>query len=381
MKKKILFGLLVFTLVALPLFGACAEPAPPAPAPPTPAPVAPPVEPPEVDPLAQLIEAARAEGKAFVRINPEVDEDEMKRLEYEIEETFGVKLELINQYVGPPSVALSKLYMELAAGVTPHLDLMWSSAVYSFMPEWLAITKEIDWHALLTEDMNPAVVQDHLPVPSISWGDALYTIMYRTDKLSADEVPTTWTGLADPKLRGVVGIPNYASAIVDYAYQSGDKEEVLSGIRACLANDAFLGRYGDIMARIELGEIWVGGTVTHRFLMSRERGVPLATALMYDTVVLNAYATVVVKGAKHTNAATLVLLYLSSPEGSKWQEDTWGCSTRHYPGSWVYDTVAQAERDGLPIIDVNKWTEYVEFLLSPEIDMWTEEASAILAGE
>lgn len=38
MKKKILFGLLVFTLVALPLFGACAEPAPPAPAPPTPAP-------------------------------------------------------------------------------------------------------------------------------------------------------------------------------------------------------------------------------------------------------------------------------------------------------------------------------------------------------
>jgi len=38
MKKKILFGFLVFTLVALPLFGACAEPAPPAPAPPTPAP-------------------------------------------------------------------------------------------------------------------------------------------------------------------------------------------------------------------------------------------------------------------------------------------------------------------------------------------------------
>jgi ABC-type Fe3+ transport system substrate-binding protein len=332
--------------------------------------------------LAQVIEAARAEGEAIVRIHPEADDTELARLSSEIEETFGVKLKLTQSYVGSPPAETSKLFMELQTGVTPHLDVMWGSISQPFDPNYAAITKKIDWHALLDNDLardiNPAAIKDTWPVPTLSWGDASYDIAYRTDKLSFDEVPNTYTGFADPKLRGKIGIAEYSTLPPQKAFLSGDKEEVYSGLKAALKNDPIVGRYGDLVARLELGEIWLAQTVSHRVGLARAHGVPLGYKFMYNTVALDAYSSIVVKNCAHPNAATLVILYLSTPRGSKWTAEAWYAGNSYYPTNWFYENIQKLKAGGGGVKDLSTWKEYIDFMNSDEYAKWHKEASSIL---
>lgn len=334
--------------------------------------------------LAQVIEAAKAEGEAVVRIHPEVDNKELARLSSEIEETFGVKLNFTQNYVGSPPAETSKLFMELQTGVTPHLDVMWGSTSQPFDVNYQAITQEINWHALLdndlTRDINPDAIKDSWPAPSLSWGDATYDIVYRTDKLSFDEVPDTYTGFADPKFRGKIGIAEYSTQPPQKAFFSGDKEEVFSGFKAALKNDPIIGRYGDLVARLELGEIWVAQTVSHRVGLARAHGVPVGYKFMYNTVALDAYSSIVVKNCAHPNAATLVILYLSSPRGAKWTEETWYAGNSYYPGNWLYESIQQLKARGGKVKDLSAWKEYIDFMNSDEQLQMQKEVNSILVG-
>ena len=70
------------------------------------------------DLLAEVIKGAKAEGEAIVRIHPAVDAKELARLSSEIQETFGVKLKLTQNYVGSPPAEMAKLFMEFKTGAT-----------------------------------------------------------------------------------------------------------------------------------------------------------------------------------------------------------------------------------------------------------------------
>ncbi|MFC1863879.1 ABC transporter substrate-binding protein [Thermodesulfobacteriota bacterium] len=334
--------------------------------------------------LAKVIEGAKAEGEAVVRIHPAVDNKELARLSSEIEKTFGVKLKLTQNYVGSPPAEMSKLYMEYKTGVTPHLDIMWGSTSQPFAPEYQAITQEIDWHALLdndlTRDIDPISIKDTWPAPTLSWGDSTNDVVYRTDKLSFDEVPDTYAGFADPKFRGKIGIAEYSSQPPLHAFFSGNKDAVFSGFKAALKNDPIIGRYGDLMARLELGEIWVAQTVSHRVGLARSHGAPVGYKFMYNTAALDAYSSIVVKNCAHPNAATLVILYLSSPKGAKWSEETWYAGNAHYPGNWLYKSVEQLKASGGKVKDLSSMQEYVDYMNSDERKKMQDEVNAILVG-
>lgn len=336
------------------------------------------------DALAKVIEGAKAEGEAIVRIHPEVNNSELAELASEIEKIFGVKLKLTQNYVGSPTAEMSKLYMEVKTGVTPHIDIMWASVRQPFIEEYQSITKKIDWHALLdndlTRDIDPKLIKDGWPVPTLSWGDATYDVVYRTDKLSFDEVPNTYAGFADPKFRGRIGIAEYSSEIPLRVFGTGNKELIFSGFKASLKNDPMIGRYGDLVARLELGEIWVAQTVSHRVGLARAHGAPVDYKFMYDTAALDSYSSIVVKNCAHPNAATLILLYLSSPKGAKWAEKTWYAGNSYYPGNWLYESVKKLKEKGGKVMDLGSNKEYIDFMNSDELLKMQDEANAILVS-
>jgi len=338
----------------------------------------------QADLLAEVIKGAKAEGEAIVRIHPAVDAKELARLSSEIQETYGVKLKLTQNYVGSPPAEMSKLFMEFKSGVTPHLDVMWGSTSQPFQPAYQAITKKIDWHALLdnplTKDIPRIAVKDLWPAPSLSWGDSTGDVVYRSDKLSYDEVPDSYAAMADPKFRGKIGIASYSSQPPLKAFFHGNKEDVYSGFKAALKNDPVVGRYGDLVARLELGEIWVAQTVTHRVGLARSHGVPVGYKFMYNTVALDAYSSIVVKNSAHPNAATLVILYLSSPRGAKWSEDTWYAGNAHFPGNFLYEDIQKLKARGGKVLDLSSMQSYKDFMNSDERKKMQKEASSILKG-
>lgn len=337
------------------------------------------------DQLDEVIKKAKAEGEAIVRIHPAVDANELARLSSEIAEKFGVKLKLTQNYVGSPPAEMSKLYMELKTGVTPHLDIMWGSTAQPFAPEYQAITQEIDWKALLenplTKDITPKALKKLWPVPSLSWGDSTGDVVYRSDKLSHDEVPDSYAGFADPKFRGKIGIAEYSSQPPLKVFFTGGKEkEVYEGFKAALKNDPVIGRYGDLVARLELGEIWVAQTVSHRVGLAESHGVPVGYKFMYNTVALDAYSSIVVKNSAHPNAATVVLLYLCTPEGAKWAEETWFSGNAYYPGNWLYESVQQLVAKGGKVLDLSDMQSYIDFMNSNERKRMQDVANKLLVG-
>jgi len=337
------------------------------------------------DLLAEVIKGAKAEGEAIVRIHPAVDAKELERLSSEIAERFGVKLKLTQNYVGSPPAEMGKLYMELKTGVTPHLDIMWGSTAQPFAPEYQAITKKIDWHALLkndlTKDITPKAIKSLWPAPSLSWGDSTGDVVYRSDKLSYDEVPDTYAGFADPKFKGKIGIAEYSSQPpLKVFFYDGREEEIFEGFKAALKNDPVIGRYGDLMARLELGEIWVAQTVSHRVGLARSHGVPVGYKFMYNTVALDAYSSIVVENCAHPNAATLVLLYLCSPKGAKWAEETWYSGNAYYPDNWLYKSVEELKARGGTVKDLSEMQSYIDFMSSDERKRMQKVANKLLVG-
>jgi hypothetical protein len=101
---------------------------------------------------------------------------------------------------------------------------------------------------------------------------------------------------------------------------------------------------------------------------------------MYDIAAIDPYSSIVVKNCAHPNAATLILLYLSSPDGAKWAERTWYAGNSHYPRNWLYESVKELKEKGGKVMDLGSMKEYIDFMNSDERKKMQDEANAILVS-
>jgi iron(III) transport system substrate-binding protein len=326
--------------------------------------------------LLQVIEGARKEGTVSVKLHSNFTQKSMYRLEKGIKDKYGVDLKIKFQPVLVMPKALAETIMEHNAGAVPSCDLLsLSSHIAQGMKA--GVLERVDWKPLLSEGTNPSVVLD---TPVVRGGLTYYTghmgLMYHPGKVKAEDVPKTLSELANPKWKGKGGIQNTANSYVRWAFVLG-KDKVLSTLKATLRNDVIQGPYIDLANRYLLGELWWCTTNSTFLKDAQDKGMPAAWQSL-DFADITDFASVLVKGAPHPNAAKLVALYLASPEGAKFTVEEARAGSVFYAGNYENDISVQNRKQGIREVFTTRSTEIMEFYDSKEATQWEKEITLIL---
>lgn len=175
-----------------------------------------------------------------------------------------------------------------------------------------------------TGAMTPALQEMNDPdgyyfVSSIS----PYGIAYNTNLVSAEEAPTSWEDLLDPKWQNKIAIPHpgfsgsaglWILGMVDaYGWDYLDRLNALDPQVGRSASDGY--------NLIVSGERAIAATPIALALDGALQGQPVATVYPTEGLVLPPSATAVLTGAQHPNAAKLFAEFMLTPEYSQWLSD------------------------------------------------------------
>ncbi len=333
-----------------------------------------------VDPLGAIIEGAKKEGTVSAMLRTGFTPKSMERLAREIKEKFGVGLNIrfTPNYNMPKELGLA--IMEYKTGSPPTYDVMnfMSSHITQGIKE--GVLEKVNWESLLIPGTPRNVLLGSPPQDDRLNGYGLinntgrFGVMYNPKRVSPQEFPKTLGGLADPKWKGKVAVFNYPNSWVRMAFVQG-KEKIFSNLRAILKNEAIQGAYADEYNRFLLGEVWLALLNTVYFKMAVDKGVPAAWQGI-DPVDITHFSLVVRKGTKHPNAARLIALYLSSPEGSRFTLEESGAGNYLIPGNFEYDIHQQEVKQGLRHVTAEQ-REVVDFEFSKEFSQWEKEIKLI----
>jgi ABC-type Fe3+ transport system substrate-binding protein len=87
---------------------------------------------------------------------------------------------------------------------------------------------------------------------------------------------------------------------------------------------------------------------------------------------------IVMKGAKHPNAAKLVAIYLAGPEGHKLMLEEAGEGSLFYPGDVEQEIAQEDRRRGLKMYNPTTWPGAMDLLLSQKGAQTEQEIGRIL---
>ncbi|MGI5817024.1 MAG: ABC transporter substrate-binding protein [Armatimonadota bacterium] len=145
-------------------------------------------------------------------------------------------------------------------------------------------------------------------------------ISYDTSRLSADEVPTTWRGLLDPKWRGRVGLKDAQTGGSAYSQYYLLREEYgLSFWREMAAQQPRLYRSSaDTLRALTSGSIdLAGGILGYSVYGAMELGMTVVPVWPEDGVPMTIGPLAVLSRAPHPHAAILFMDWALSKEGQE----------------------------------------------------------------
>lgn len=149
----------------------------------------------------------------------------------------------------------------------------------------------------------------------------LYATAYNTKTLTAEQVPTTWAELIDPKWKGALGVAN--------PKQSGVTPQVFSAaLEAGAIDEAWLDTLKKDMApavypsvatalqAVVTGESKLSLVAGYgSYMRQAKQGAPVGFATMKDGAYYSDVAYGLLSGSKHPNAARLLVAWMFSAEG------------------------------------------------------------------
>ena len=327
--------------------------------------------------LVEIIEGAKKEGTVSVKFLSGVTPKSMERLRREVREKFGADLKILPTPTGDFQKDLTQAIMEYKAGATPSYDLMTLGPEHVVPGFKAGIFEKVAWSSLLPKEASPCVIVNLPPYGEVgmSYYSSYGGLMYNPEKIPAGETPKTLGDLAAPKFKGKVGIYDYPDVWAARAFIMG-KDRVLPQLRAILKNGAIKGKFVDLLNRYLLGEISVAVISTPFFKMAQEKGKPVEWQNI-EYIDEKVRPLVLRKGAQHPNAATLLAIHLTGPQGAKFMLEESGSGNACYPGNWAYDIKIKGKEQGIPIISSDKLIKAIEFYESEEYVKWTKEIKLI----
>jgi len=283
--------------------------------------------------LDDLVRRANAEGEVTVTILGSWDQSLIPPLADAFKKRFGLTID-----VQIATMAAAQHYpiaiAETRAGTPPTYDAVQGDPTETAQLIGAGGIQPVEnWEALLAE-VNPLVHSGKVRPEQISHGPAtgrgftylgnVKQVIYNTRLISESELPRTHAELADPRYKDKFVQPPWTShwAIAPAVLDNLDREQWLDTVRAAGKNGgAVLGETPGAQ-RVALGQyaFLLGQDTNVRELRSKDPDVPIAARFMDDYNEYNAVYYAVRTGTRHPAAATLWVLWMTTPESEAiWQ--------------------------------------------------------------
>ncbi len=304
MKHQRLIPVLLLLLVSAAAFAGCTAPVTPASAPATPA-----------DAAAPAGEAAAGELIVYTS---------------RAESLFKPVIEAFNQqYPDVKVTMLTGSNGELAAKLleeraNPQADLLVNSDTLTM--------ESLAEQGLFAPNASPevAAVPENLRADDGSWVALTLrprVIMFNTDLVAPEEVPTTMMDLTDPQWKGQIGAADsrngaMVAQLVAMRHLLGE-EAMTAFVQGLVANETqWFGGHTDVRKAVGAGELKLGLVNHYYYHLSAAEGAPVG--IIYPDqgegemgLVVNSTNAGIIDGAKHPELAKLFIDYMLSPEGQK----------------------------------------------------------------
>ncbi len=380
--KSVALILVVSVVFTLALISGCAQPAPSPTAVPSPTgtSTSTATSSPKADPLAAIIAGAKKEGTAALSLVASYTPAPLvQKLRSNIKEKYGVDLDLKVTGSEGYGELLAQSIMEQKSGIPPTYDLMAMTDQFLALGNQQGAFEKVDWKTLVGKEAAPEIVPQHPSLAgSIIFQGTATGLMYNSSKIPADQAPKTLKELADPKWKGKLGVFNYESHWTRWAFVLG-KDKTIAALKDILKTKPLLGTMNQLNNKYLLGEIDMAFLSSAYIRNNADKGVPTAFRPLDYLDARNTYLTIA-KTAAHPNAAKLVALYFTTPEGVKFTTQDADKGHFFYPGNHLYDAMVQAKKDGIPMHAVDTYPGLLEFTISPDQTAWEKEIGLIIKG-
>jgi ABC-type Fe3+ transport system substrate-binding protein len=245
---------------------------------------------------------------------------------------------------------LAKIAQEAAAGQPASSDVYLGNAPAALDAQKNRVLRPMNWNALLEKplpkdgDFDP-IAPD---TSAVAFASTLVGVTYNSDVVKGADIPHKLEDLMNPKWKGKIASTPYAAGFREFAASNVlGRERVLDFVQRYTAQVGGLIRCGEA-DRITSGEFIMLGMDCggEDVVIGKQKGQPLGQVILDDaTVVHTRYGGVPVNSAA-PNSATLIILYLLSPEGQAalWK---WSAIDLHvFPASHTKPMVDQVKKAG-----------------------------------
>jgi ABC-type Fe3+ transport system substrate-binding protein len=315
--------------------------------------------------LAKIVEAAKAEKVMDISSGPGVNggAEMADRIVAGIKKYFGIELEYKFTPGGPMGEIGNKVATEFRANQKASTDL-WTGAAAQIVPLLkLNMFEKVDWAKLYPERIKPEFVEADGTALRVTTG--LPGILYNKQKGPAFGQIATMDDLLKPEFKGKFGTTIYGAGFdVMLANDVWGPEKTLAFYSKFVQNmQGILNCGGD--DRVASGEFLAlafdcaGGSQ----YQPQYKDI-LALHVVPEMAQRRPYYLMVPKNAAHKNTAVILSLFLSTPDGQKVQEDSWGISLYEHPETRRHKEIAALEAKGVKFqnVTIDWWEKHPEIV-------------------
>ena len=265
----------------------------------------------------EVLARANQEGTLNLWSNTYGDPSNIKLLEDGLNAATGAQITIVAAPVSAQD-AVTRLVAEQAAGKTPpSADVLESSASTLQPLADAGLIMSVDWEGLFGEKFEGIADRAAKGVPAgkgLELGNSVYTIVYNTELISADELPKTWEELADPTWAGKFAADPRGYPFNYFAPTWGEERVLDLVTRIAANNPLWVSGASNITAAISQGEVAFGLANTNQAEVLKAQGQPIDWYAPSEVPVVGQHS-IIVEGTPHPNATALFNAWRTSEEG------------------------------------------------------------------
>ena len=280
--------------------------------------------------LEQLVEGAKKEGKLDFYAPSQLTPPGGRALADAFNKTYGFNINVNYSPSGNMALDVGKIVGTAATGVPPEWDVMVVTDAHHATLALRKLHETFDYRNL---GIDPKLI--HYGNGSVSVANQFALPAYNHKVLPAKDVPKSWEDLLDPKWKGgKLGMSTATHDLARLAAGPWGEEKTTRYVRALAQQGLSLGTFGELVSRLQLGEILVAVAMVDGFIhRAKLAGSPVVHAEGVEPVIARAQQSGVLKGARHPNAGHLMTIFLTSPRAQELWEKYGGESSAFIRGT------------------------------------------------
>lgn len=219
------------------------------------------------------------------------------------EKETGIKV----QYVSGDGLAM--MSRVVAEKDKPRADLLLSSASYLYQLKNMGLLEKVPWDKVV----NAADVDSRFKDDSVAiFGYDVYHLAYNPKKLKAEEVPKTWSDLANPKWKGRILLRDPGSDLTAWVWMAladqYGKDKAFQITREMFGNaKSYASSAGQLVQALAAGEVDVApASIGHIMLAVKQAGGNVSSA-MPDRPILMLNGLGIIKNSPNPEGAVKFL--------------------------------------------------------------------------